>query len=261
MQISVVISIVAILASGVVASEVGSESRPKKSQAAVSQAAMVPPTRLGELARLAGVRTDKGAFGHNYTEVYERFLFQWKNAPIRICEIGIEKGGSLGLWNDYFPRASIFAIDIEDKASMQNARTKTFIADQSKRDQLETFIQTFGGNFDFLLDDGGHTMDQQQISLGFLFKFVRPGGYYILEDIHTSLPAFYPGYGVEPDGSNSTLAMIERYVRGNPPKFESKYMLPEEMRYLNENVEFANLNFRNDSEHSIMCIFKKKQKH
>jgi len=48
---------------------------------------------------------------------------------------------------------------------------------------------------------------------------------------------------------------------GNPPKFESKYMLPEEMRYLNENVEFANLNFRNDSEHSIMCIFKKKQKH
>jgi hypothetical protein len=138
---------------------------------------------------------------------------------------------------------------------------KTFIADQSRRDQLQKFIDKFGGNFDVLLDDGGHSMDQQQISLGYLFKFVKPGGYYILEDIHTSLTSIRIGYGVEPDGANSTLAMIERFVRSVPPRFESKYMLPEEMQYLNENVEFANLNFRNNAEHSIVCIFKKKQKH
>jgi cephalosporin hydroxylase len=261
MQISVGISIAAILVSSVVAAETDSESQPKKSRSAASHAVQVRPARLGELTRLAGVRTDKGSFGHNYTEVYERFLFQWKDAPIRICEIGVEKGGSLAMWADYFPKAKIFAIDIEDKASMQNARTKTFIADQSKRDQLQSFIQNFGGNFDVLIDDGGHTMDQQQISLGYLFRFVKPGGHYIVEDIHTSLPQFYPGYGVEPDGGNSTLTMIERYIRGAPPKFESKYMLPEEMQYLNENVEFADLNFRNNSVHSIMCIFKKKQQH
>jgi hypothetical protein len=163
------------------------------------------------------------------------------------------------MWHDYFPKARIFGIDIEDKASMQNARTRTFIADQSKRDQLQKAIDSFGGDFDVLLDDGGHSMEQQQVSLGFLFKFVKPGGYYILEDIHTSLPQRYSGYGVEPGGANSTLAMIEGYVRGVPPRFESKYMLPEEKQYLNEQVEFANLNFRNNSLHSIMCIFKKKQ--
>ncbi|HJX65791.1 MAG TPA: class I SAM-dependent methyltransferase [Polyangia bacterium] len=216
--------------------------------------------QLGELTKAAGSRTDKGVSRHNYTEVYERFLFQWKDDPVRLLEIGIEKGGSLEMWYDYFPKASIFGIDIEDKASMQNARTRTFIADQSKRDQLQKAIDSFSGDFDVLLDDGGHSMEQQQVSLGFLFRFVKPGGYYILEDIHTSLPQRYSGYGVEPDGANSTLAMIERYVRGVPPRFESKYMLPEEKQYLNEQVEFADLNFRNNSLHSIMCIFKKKQR-
>jgi cephalosporin hydroxylase len=261
MKISTAISIAALLASSVVAADAASESRPKKPEAAASQAVPLGSPRLGALTRAAGAKTDKGASGHNYTEIYERFLFQWKNAPIRLFEIGIDKGGSLAMWNDYFPKARIFAIDIEDRASMQNARTKTFIADQSRRDQLQKFIDKFGGNFDVLLDDGGHSMDQQQISLGYLFKFVKPGGYYILEDIHTSLTSIRIGYGVEPDGANSTLAMIERFVRSVPPRFESKYMLPEEMQYLNENVEFANLNFRNNAEHSIVCIFKKKQKH
>jgi demethylmacrocin O-methyltransferase len=214
---------------------------------------------LGELTKAAGSKTDKGTAGHYYTEVYERFLFQWKDDPIRLFEIGIDKGGSLGMWYDYFPKAKIFAIDIEDRASMQNARTRTFIADQSKRDQLQRAIDKLGGDFEFILDDGGHTMEQQQVSLGFLFKFVKPGGYYILEDIHTSLPNRYPGYGVEPDGGNSTLAMIEGYVRGAPSTFQSKYMLPEEMQYLNQQVEFANLNVRSNYSHSIMCIFKKKQ--
>jgi cephalosporin hydroxylase len=260
MKPSLGISIAAILASGIVSSSTASGTRPKKPQADASQAVQFRPSRLGELTKAAGTRTDKGLSGHNYTEIYERFLFQWKNAPIRIFEIGIEKGGSLAMWQDYFPKASIFAIDIEDKTKLQNARTKTFIADQSKRDQLQRFIDKFGGNFDVLLDDGGHTMDQQQISLGYLFKFVKPGGYYIVEDIHTSLTNVRVGYGVEPDGANSTLAMIERYIRSAPPKFESKYMLPAEMQYLNDNVEFASLNFRNDGEHSLMCILKKKQK-
>jgi hypothetical protein len=213
---------------------------------------------LGNLSAIAGSKTGKGVTEHNFVEIYERFLFQLRDEPIRIFEIGIFNGGSITTWQGYFPKARIFAVDIKENTAFDDRRTKTMVADQSKRDQLQKAIDTFGGDFDVLIDDGGHTMEQQQVSLGFLFKFVKPGGYYILEDVHTSLPKIYPQYGVEPDGSNSTLGMIEGFVHGSPATFESKYMLPEEKKYLAEHVEFANVNFRNNQHHSIVCIFKKK---
>jgi cephalosporin hydroxylase len=221
------------------------------------KAAMSPQScKLGELAKYSA-STDKGPSGHNYVEIYERFVLQWRGDPIKIFEIGVDKGGSLLMWQDYFPKAKIFAVDIVDKSKYDTPRVKTLIGDQSKRDQLQKAIAVSGADIDLLVDDGGHTMEQQQVSLGFLFKFVKPGGYYILEDIHTSIPAWWPNYGQEPDLNNTTLRMIQNYMASDAPKWQSKYMLPEEMKYLDQHVEYVNLVHRAVS-HSIVAIFKKK---
>lgn len=220
-----------------------------------------PPTpaasfQLGGLTRAAG-DTDKGPSLHHYTEIYERFFFQWKNDPIAIFEIGVANGGSLKMWQEYFPNATIVAADIEDKSQFDNSHVKTVVADQSRRDQLRLAVDAGGGHYDVLLDDGGHTMEQQQVSLGYLFPFVKPGGFYVLEDIHTSIPALWPEYGVEPGGGNSTLTMIQNYMGTAPPAFSSRYMLPEELAYLNQHVDYVNLVYRTDSR-SIVGIFRKK---
>ena len=47
------------------------------------------------LLSAAATSTDKGPGGHNYTELYERLFFPWKDEPITIFEIGIAGGGSL----------------------------------------------------------------------------------------------------------------------------------------------------------------------
>jgi hypothetical protein len=215
------------------------------------------PVKNGELSAIAAGRTDKGIPGHGYTDIYEGFLVQWRYAPLRIMEIGVAGGGSLGLWYNYFPQASIFGIDIDDASRFENARVKTCRADQSKRDQLEKCLKQFGGSFDLLIDDGGHSMDQQQISLGYLFPHVRPNGFYFLEDLHTSLPEVYPGFGVEPGEANTTLTMLARYLHGVPAHFESKYMTDGERSYLDAHVEYISLNFLNNQSHSIMCVLKK----
>jgi cephalosporin hydroxylase len=141
----------------------------------------------------AAVGTDKGPCCHNYTELYERLFFPWKDQPIKLFEIGIAGGGSLKMWQSYFPQARIFAVDILPKAEFDNDRVKTLIADQANRDQLQAAINVSGGDIDVLIDDGGHTMEQQQVSLGFLFRHVKPAGYYVIEDVHTSLPALWKG--------------------------------------------------------------------
>jgi hypothetical protein len=212
--------------------------------------------QLGALSA-AAASTDKGPSQHNYTELYERLLFQWKDDPIKIFEIGVAGGGSLAMWQNYFPNARIFAVDILDKAQFNNPRVTTLVADQANRDQLRAAIDASGGDIDVLIDDGGHTMEQQQVSLGFLFKHVRPGGYYIIEDVHTSLPALWKGYGVARNGSNTTLRMLENFVRGSSPAIRSRYMLDAEMAYLTEHIESVIISHRPKTR-SLMCVLKKK---
>ena len=132
---------------------------------------------FGELTRMAYGKTDKAAT-HGFTEIYEHMFYPMKSSPIRICEIGIAWGGSLDVWSRYFSRATVFGIDdrsLSELRSMMQAegvkedflpkqpeteRIKTFVADQSNRDQLQSFINKYGGDFDILLDDGGHTMEE-----------------------------------------------------------------------------------------------------
>jgi hypothetical protein len=233
-----------------------SSPSPVSAPAAAPPAAAPAPLELGELSAAARA-TDKGPGQHNYTELYERLFLQWKREPITIFEIGVANGGSLAMWQQYFPQARIVAVDIEPKQQFDNARVRTFIGDQADRNQLKPAIEAAGAP-EIVIDDGGHTMEQQQVSLGFLFKYVKPGGYYVIEDVHTSLPALWQGYGVEPGGANSTLRMLENFVRGAQPSIRSKYMARDEMAYLDQHIESVMITHRAQSR-SIMAVVKKRQ--
>ncbi len=209
-----------------------------------------------ELDALALGRTDKASSWHGYTEPYEQIFRPLKNRPLRICEIGIENGGSLAVWRDYFPRGMVYGIDIVDSSSLQSRRIRTFVADQAKREQLQAFIDSCGSGYDIVIDDGGHSMQQQQVSLGFFFPHVKPGGYYIIEDVHTSLPRYYPGYGVERSGGNSTLRMLLFFIEY--ARLRSRYLRDAEARYLSEHIESCTLFFRNNEAHTLACILRKK---
>lgn len=49
------------------------------------------------------------------------------------------------------------------------------------------------GPFDIIVDDGAHTMEAIRVSMHAMLGCVKPGGFYIVEDLHT---AYWPhGYG------------------------------------------------------------------
>ncbi len=220
----------------------------------VSPAGCLPNQyQFGELTRLADAhKTDKGSALHHYTEVYEYFFYPIRLSARKICEIGILGGASLKMFADYFPGAVIYGIDIKDASSLNSDRIKTYIADQSNREQLRAFVKASGSDFDLILDDGGHTMKQQQVSMAFLFQHVKHGGYYIIEDLNTSL---FLEYEVARDESNSTLTMINHYIRTG--QIESIYMTGEEKRYLTREIDYCNFLSR-DNGGSMTCIFKRK---
>ncbi len=147
---------------------------------------------LDELALAAGA--DKASNFHNYTEIYAKYFAPIKDQPIKFLEIGIYKGSSVKLWEEYFKNAELHFIDITLKRLEYSPQRAHFhIADQEKPQDLLKFIEDTGGNFDIILDDGGHMMIQQVMSFKYLFPHVKSGGMYIIEDLHTSYWTEYGG--------------------------------------------------------------------
>lgn len=147
---------------------------------------------LDQLAIEAGA--DKGSFYHNYTDIYSRYFADLKDKPIKFLEIGIYKGASVKMWEKYFTAADLHFIDITfDNAEYSSPRSHYYLCNQESVPGLQKFIQDAGGNFDVIINDGGHTMNQQITSFKTLFPHVKRGGMYIIEDLHTSYWSSWPG--------------------------------------------------------------------
>ncbi|HQV07458.1 MAG TPA: hypothetical protein PKW62_11880, partial [Chitinophagaceae bacterium] len=131
-----------------------------------------------------------GALVHkwnHYFEIYERYFSKYRNREITMLEIGISHGGSLALWKKYFGDGlRLYAIDVNPECKkLESENVTIFIGSQSDPTFLQTVIDECPP-FDIILDDGGHTMQQQIISFEKLFPQVKNDGIYICEDTRYS---------------------------------------------------------------------------
>lgn len=121
----------------------------------------------------------------HYFEVYEQFLSPFRASPVHFLEIGIYSGGSLDMWTDYLgDKARIYGVDIEVACKeYESEQVGIFIGDQADRDFWQNF-KTEVPKLDVVIDDGGHSTQQQIATLEELLPHLSPGGIYIIEDIH-----------------------------------------------------------------------------
>jgi hypothetical protein len=152
---------------------------------------MIASRQLTDLCRIAERHdTDKDV---GFTSVYHSLLSHVRAEPLRLLEIGLYNGGSLRMWREYLPNA-----------------TKVRLVDQADARALRGFVDELGGGYDVILDDGGHTMEQQIVSFEVLFPHVVSGGIYIIEDLGTS---YWLEYGGRPLGEDGTaVAHMKRLV-------------------------------------------------
>lgn len=123
----------------------------------------------------------------HYLKIYDRYFSSLRNRPITMLEIGVQQGGSIRMWRDYFHKDStIVGIDIDPKCK-DHATDSINIHIGSQND--ETFINeiiTRYDKFDIILDDGSHDNDHQVNTFKWMFPSISDGGVYMIEDIHTS---------------------------------------------------------------------------
>jgi hypothetical protein len=161
---------------------------------------------LTELCTLAS-RT-KALKSPEMTQVYHLFFNAWRKLKLRVLEIGVLDGGSLCMWREYFPHAKLFAIDVEPRTLAWKDRIRdctVSLVDQGDLAQLNGFVQSTGGNFDLIIEDGGHQMHQQLLSFEVLYPAVKPGGAYVLEDHGTSYWKNFGGKKLNEPGTSVAL--------------------------------------------------------
>ncbi len=186
-----------------------------------------------------------------YTKHYEKKFESIRNNVTKILEIGLNTGGSHLMWLDYFPNANVYAIDnrivYEDKVFDKRTRRDMVMVDgwdirdkersfvfrgnQSSVEDLNKFINKNGNEFDIIVDDGGHSMRQQQTSLKILYKYLKSGGIYVIEDLHTSSNQWTElyGYTIVEDGDTLSMTLMEDFQNETDNIASTKHISTEEM--------------------------------
>lgn len=144
--------------------------------------------RLHELGLRHG--TDKATF-HGYCDFYEEHLPP-RDTVTRLLEVGIMHGASLRMWHDWFTNAQIYGVDNDYDLfdSAEAHRCGLIYADATKADDVRERLAPFGP-YDVIIDDGSHLTQDQQDAWYYLWPHLRPGGAYVIEDLHTSYMANY----------------------------------------------------------------------
>jgi FMN phosphatase YigB (HAD superfamily)/SAM-dependent methyltransferase len=142
-------------------------------------------TSLKELfVRHEGKVSDKWS---SYLDYYDRILTPLRDRQITLLEVGVQNGGSLEVWAKYFPSAqSIIGCDIDPKCAelrFSDDRIRVVVGDIA----LPETVASIGEHvFDVIIDDGSHTAKDIYLAFAQLFRKLKPGGVYIVEDLHSS---------------------------------------------------------------------------
>ena len=146
----------------------------------------------------------------HYLDLYHRHLETFRGHPVTVLEIGVQSGGSLRMWRDYFgPSARVIGVDVDPRcAQLADPDTTIVIGDQADAEFMASLAHRFGP-FDVIIDDGGHTMLQQARTLDVLWPAMRTGGVLIVEDVHTS---YWPEFGGGAGRDDTFIAQVKRVI-------------------------------------------------
>jgi SAM-dependent methyltransferase len=134
-------------------------------------------TPLGECFRRHG--SDKG-WPHCMDLIYHR-LFPDRDAPLRILEVGLADGQSARAFAEFYPNAHYLGFDREPCARINADRIEVHQVEQT--DIVGLWRAIGDRTFDLIIEDAEHVWPKQVTTLAVLWPAVRPGGFYVIEDV------------------------------------------------------------------------------
>jgi len=156
----------------------------------------------------------------HYFEVYDKWFAKFRGKEIVMIEVGVFMGGSLQMWRDYFgSKAQIIGVDINEDCREYAAEGISIEIGSQDNPNFWNYMKGKYPKVDILLDDGGHTMQQQIITFKEMFPHLADGGVYLCEDTHSS---YLSGFDIDKaemtymEYMKRIIDEMHAYYKGNP---------------------------------------------
>lgn len=120
---------------------------------------------------------DKGT-AHDYLPVYEREMT--RTSGVTLLEIGVYAGHSIAMWDAWLTDSTVIGIDV-DLSHLEMAHDLVHLCNGTDPNAVAALLP--GMTFDYIIDDGSHTLTDQLLSLSVFLPLMNPDGRYFIEDI------------------------------------------------------------------------------
>jgi len=140
----------------------------------------------------------------SYFEIYHRELAalrasaQFERRKVTLVEIGVNTGGAIDMWRDYFGEENLVyhGIDLNPStASHRDEANKVYIhvGSQDDGEFLSKVVQSVGQPVDVIVDDGAHLGRLTIVAFMHLWSALRfDGGLYLVEDLQSQGVDIFP---------------------------------------------------------------------
>jgi len=195
--------------------------------------------------------------GHGFSEFYTQHLKHLKQRKIKILEIGSYAGASASAFVKYFPNSKVYCFDINiSKFIYYSKNIHVFglnIKDQKKVEKILSKINLESNSnfFDVIIDDGSHYLSDILFSLKILFKYIKKGGIYVIEDFNH--PNYYD------HNRDIEHILVDQTLRNLKEKklFNSNIIKNDDQIYLHKNIDKIET-YKGNLADSDICFIRKK---
>lgn len=154
-----------------------------------------------------------------YAERYQTHMpdprdLERNGEKIRLLEIGVQSGGSVRVWKQFYGKNLIYTgLDIDSRCKRSESIKEDIyieIGSQDNASVLKNLCEKYGP-FDVIIDDGGHSNHTITTSLVYFFPkdaCLRQNALYIVEDTHTVANGV--DYGIK-DIPSTLFSMVHKY--------------------------------------------------
>ena len=104
---------------------------------------------------------------HDYLRHYDLLFSPLRNEKLAVVEFGCLNGASLRMWTEYFPKAEVYGVDLDEKVKrFDGGRIHIVIGDATHKETYDMLEQQLGNRkLMIILDDTSHAWGDQLRSL------------------------------------------------------------------------------------------------
>jgi SAM-dependent methyltransferase len=123
---------------------------------------------------------------HPYTIFYDDFFKNQRFDKLTIAEIGVSNDSSILMWKDYFQFSKIICYKHNNNSKIFNNIKNIFTSniDVKSQENIDNTFKYFNYYYDLIIEDSTNNFEDQIRIIKNVYKFLRPGGVLVIEDIY-----------------------------------------------------------------------------